>query len=215
MEAAAAEAPRLRRPHQAARRSRRARSPTPTGYAGISARVTAATAMVVSPTAKTTSPMTGDQLSRRSRGEASKAASSRTGATNSASASSGRTVNDGAPGTNASDGAAEREKDGIRCADAPRASREHGGGENEANQDFEFFHRPGNPSRRRRREPGGSNRRLLPGTRLCPCRRDRSASRPARAAAAGWQSAAGALRRNQTLPVRSAGPQDGAVWNRT
>ena len=48
-----------------------------------------ATATVVNPTAKTTRPVTGAQLSLRSRSDASYAASSRTGATNSASASSG------------------------------------------------------------------------------------------------------------------------------
>src|SRR3954466_488500 len=71
------------------------------GTSGISARVTTATAMVVSPTAKMTRPATWRQLSLRSRNDVSYAASSSTGATNNASASSGGTVNDGAPGRNA------------------------------------------------------------------------------------------------------------------
>ena len=41
------------------------------GMAGISARATTATAMVVKPTANTTRPVTGAQLSLRSRGDAS------------------------------------------------------------------------------------------------------------------------------------------------
>ena len=49
-----------------------------------------------------TSVETGSQLSRRSRSEVSNAASSSTGATNSASARSGSSVHDGLPGRNAS-----------------------------------------------------------------------------------------------------------------
>src|SRR3954470_14581489 len=71
------------------------------GIAGISARATTATATVVRPTATTASPVTGTQLSLRSLGDVSYAASSSTGATNKASASSGGTVNDGAPGRKA------------------------------------------------------------------------------------------------------------------
>src|SRR3954462_8609812 len=68
------------------------------GSSGTSARVTTATAIVVKPTANTASPATGIQLSFRSRGELSNAASRSTGATKIASASSGGTVNTGAPG---------------------------------------------------------------------------------------------------------------------
>ena len=71
------------------------------GMAGTSARVTPATAIVVKPTLITTRLATGTQLSLRSRGDASYAASSSTGATKSASARSGCTVNTGTPGTNA------------------------------------------------------------------------------------------------------------------
>ncbi len=63
------------------------------GMAGISAWATIATAAVVSPTAKTTRPVTGAQLSLRSLRDASYAASSNTGAMNSAKASSGGRVN--------------------------------------------------------------------------------------------------------------------------
>jgi hypothetical protein len=62
---------------------------------------TTATAAVVSPTATTTRQATGSQLSRRSRSDASKAASSRTGATNNASTNSGGRLRRGAPGMNA------------------------------------------------------------------------------------------------------------------
>ena len=41
------------------------------GIAGMSVRATTATAAVVNPTAKTTRPVTGAQLSLRSRGDAS------------------------------------------------------------------------------------------------------------------------------------------------
>ncbi len=70
--------------------------------AGTIARTTSATATVVKPTAKITRPPTGAQLSLRSRSEASYAASSSTGATNSAKASSGGNVNDVSIGRNAS-----------------------------------------------------------------------------------------------------------------
>src|SRR5688500_16822066 len=72
------------------------------GIVGMSMRATTATAAVVNPTAKTTRPATGAQLSLRSLSDASYAASSRTGATKSASASSGGSVNDPATGRNAS-----------------------------------------------------------------------------------------------------------------
>ena len=58
---------RVGRRDDGAERDRRA----PTASPGISARATTATAMVVSPTAKTTRPVTGAQLSLRSRGDAS------------------------------------------------------------------------------------------------------------------------------------------------
>jgi hypothetical protein len=61
-----------------------------------------ATVAAVTPTAMNTSVETGSQLSRRSRSEVSKAASNNTGATNSASARSGSSVQDGADGTKAS-----------------------------------------------------------------------------------------------------------------
>src|SRR2546430_9171053 len=72
------------------------------GIVGMSAWATTATAAVVNPTATTTRLGTGAQLSLRSLSDASYAASSRTGATNSASARSGGTLIDGAPGRNAS-----------------------------------------------------------------------------------------------------------------
>src|SRR3954464_9505795 len=66
------------------------------GICGTSACTSTATAAVVSATATTTSAVTGTQLSHRSRGDASYAASTSTGATKSASTSSGGTVNVGA-----------------------------------------------------------------------------------------------------------------------
>src|SRR5215212_1124175 len=72
------------------------------GIVGTSVWVMTATAAVVNPTANTTRLITGTQLSLRSLSDASYAASSRTGATKSASASSGGTVNEGVPGRNAS-----------------------------------------------------------------------------------------------------------------
>ena len=72
------------------------------GMPGTSQCASTATAAVVRPTAMKTSVETGSQLSRRSRSEVSKAASSSTGATNSASARSGSSVHDGLPGRNAS-----------------------------------------------------------------------------------------------------------------
>src|SRR4051812_11783648 len=72
------------------------------GISGIRVRTTIATAAVVNPTANTTRLVSGAQLSLRSLGDASYAASSKTGAMKSASAKSGGTVKDGAPGTSAS-----------------------------------------------------------------------------------------------------------------
>src|ERR1700756_4009067 len=68
---------------------------------GTSRCATTATTAVVSPTATTTSVETGIQLFLRSRSEVSKAASISTGATNSATASCGSSVQDGLAGTNA------------------------------------------------------------------------------------------------------------------
>src|SRR4051812_1631031 len=72
------------------------------GMSGRSQCATTATAVVVTPTATSTSVETGSQLLRRSRSEVSNAASSSTGATNSASARSGSSVQDGPDGRNAS-----------------------------------------------------------------------------------------------------------------
>lgn len=110
------------------------------GMAGISVRAATATAMVVRPTAKTARPVTGAQLSLRSLGDASKAASSSTGATKSARASSGSMVNDGAPGNEREDRAAERQKHWVRCADAACRGGQNDGCENQANECFEFPH---------------------------------------------------------------------------
>src|SRR5258708_2700151 len=72
------------------------------GMSGRNQRTSSATAAVVTPTAANTSVETGSQFLRRSRSEVSKAASSSTGATNSASARSGSSVQDGPDGTNVS-----------------------------------------------------------------------------------------------------------------
>ena len=71
------------------------------GMSGISRCATKATPTVVRPTAATTRVETGTQLLRRSRSEVSKAASSSTGATKSANARSGSSVQDGLFGTKA------------------------------------------------------------------------------------------------------------------
>src|ERR1700716_917431 len=72
------------------------------GMSGSSQWASIATAAVVTPTAMNTRVETGSQLFLRSRSEVSKAASSNTGATNSASARSGSSVQDGPDGTKAS-----------------------------------------------------------------------------------------------------------------
>src|SRR5258706_3840140 len=72
------------------------------GMSGNSQWTSTATAAVVRPTAMSTSVETGSQLSLRSRTEVSYAASTSTGATNSASARSGSSVQDGPDGTKAS-----------------------------------------------------------------------------------------------------------------
>src|SRR5258706_7864001 len=74
----------------------------PQGMPGSSQWTSTATAAVVRPTAMSTSVETGSQLSLRSRTEVSYAASTSTGATNSASARSGSNVQDGPDGTKAS-----------------------------------------------------------------------------------------------------------------
>ena len=71
------------------------------GMAGTRARTTTATASVVRMTLTSARLTTGTQLSLRSRGEASYAASKSTGETNSASATVGSIENAGAPGTKA------------------------------------------------------------------------------------------------------------------
>src|SRR5689334_8371601 len=68
------------------------------GISGRSVCASTATAAVVTPTAMNTSADTGSQLLRRSRSDVSKAASSSTGATNSASARSGSSVQEGPDG---------------------------------------------------------------------------------------------------------------------
>jgi hypothetical protein len=69
---------------------------------GTSSLATTATTAIVSATAPRARLATGRQLARRSRGEASNAASTSTGATNSASASSGSSTSVGTPGMSAS-----------------------------------------------------------------------------------------------------------------
>src|SRR5262249_43694212 len=71
------------------------------GIAGTSRRATRATAAVVTMTLTTARLVTAIQLSLRSRGDASEAAASSTGATNRARARSGSIENLGVPGTNA------------------------------------------------------------------------------------------------------------------
>ena len=69
---------------------------------GTSQRTTTATATIVRPTAPIASPTTARQFARRSRCEASNAASSSTGATNSVSASCGSRASVGVNGISAS-----------------------------------------------------------------------------------------------------------------
>ncbi len=71
------------------------------GMSGRSQCASHATAAVVTPTATNTSIDTGSQLLRKSRSEVSNAASSSTGATNSASARSGSSIQEGPDGTKA------------------------------------------------------------------------------------------------------------------
>jgi hypothetical protein len=71
------------------------------GIPGTRARATTATTATVRPTTTTASAPIGSQLLRMSRGDASKAASSRTGATNNANARSGSSVISGVPGRKA------------------------------------------------------------------------------------------------------------------
>ena len=72
------------------------------GRSGTSSRATTATMTMVRKTAPRARLAIGRQLARRSRGDASKAASTRTGATKSVSASSGSRTSVGVPGTSAS-----------------------------------------------------------------------------------------------------------------
>ena len=71
------------------------------GMSGTSRRATTATTTMVSATAPRARPATVRQFARRSRGDASNAASSSTGATKSVSASSGSRTSVGVPGTSA------------------------------------------------------------------------------------------------------------------
>ena len=86
--------------------------------------------------------MTGAQLSLRSLSDASYAASSNTGAMNSASASSGGRVNV-VSGQEREGGATQREKHRIRRADTARGSGEDDRGNEQPEQLFEFTHADG------------------------------------------------------------------------
>ena len=110
------------------------------GIAGISVRTTTATAIVVRATAKTTRLVTGAQLSRRSRGDASYAASSSTGARKSASASSGGTRERRRAGQKCEQRAADREEYRIRCTDAPAPRCQDHRCEDQDDESFEFPH---------------------------------------------------------------------------
>src|SRR5215203_806797 len=96
------------------------------GMSGTSSRVTTATMAIVRTTAPRARLVTARQFARRSRGEESKAASTRTGATNSASASSGSSTIVGTPGISASAAPASATSAGygapIRRARAARAA---------------------------------------------------------------------------------------------
>ncbi len=107
---------------------------------GISARATTATAMVVRPTANTTRPVTGAQLSLRSRGDASYAASSSIGRHEERQGELGQHGERRRARHKREDRPAEREKHRIGCTNAPRRGRQKQGGEDQANEGFEFSH---------------------------------------------------------------------------
>ena len=91
------------------------------------------------PTATTTRPVTGAQLSLRSLTDASNAASSSTGATNSANASSGGSVNGGAR-EKREQRTADRQENRIRRSDAACSSCQDYSGDEQGQQLLEFSH---------------------------------------------------------------------------
>ena len=110
------------------------------GMAGINVRATTATAMVVRPTATTTRPVTGAQLSLRSRGEASYAASSRIGRDEERQGELGQHGERRRARHEREHGAAERQKHGIGRTDAPRHRGQDSGGEDQSDENFELSH---------------------------------------------------------------------------
>jgi hypothetical protein len=92
------------------------------GISGTRARATRATATVVKLTATTTKPISGAQLSFRSLGEASCAASSSTGAMNSARAELGRQSEGRRTRRERKQRAAERQEHRVWCTGTARRS---------------------------------------------------------------------------------------------
>ena len=138
--AAAGAAPRLRPRRRAARRRRRARSPAPTAWPGISARATRATAMVVRPTAqhdqaRDRRPVVPEISRRRVVGGVEQ-----DGRDEQRQRQLGSNGERGRARNEREDRAAERQEHRIRCADAPRRGCQQHGGEDQANESFEFPH---------------------------------------------------------------------------
>ena len=98
--------------------------------------------MVVRPTANTTRPVTGAQLSLRSRGDASIGRVEQDGRDEEGQCELGQDGERRRAWNEREGRAAEREKHRIGRAHASRDGRQDGGGENKTNQDFEFCHVP-------------------------------------------------------------------------
>lgn len=98
-----------------------------------------ATTMILSATAPSARLAIARQFARRSRGEASSAASTSTGATNSVSASSGSRTSVGTPGMSASV-ARKRHQRRVGRADAPRDRGERRPAHQQCHHDLEHFH---------------------------------------------------------------------------
>ena len=110
------------------------------GIEGMIARATTATATVVSPTANITSPVTGAQLSLRSRSDASYAASSSTGATKQRQRKFGRKSKGRRGWKKGEQCTAERQEHRIRCSDAACYTRQNHGGDEQTEKLFELSH---------------------------------------------------------------------------
>ena len=110
------------------------------GIAGMSVRATTATAAVVNPTAKTTKPVTGAQLSLRSLERRVVSRIEQHGRDEERQRELGRDAERGRAWKKRQQRTAERQEYRIRCSDAARRGRQDHGRDEQTKKLFEFPH---------------------------------------------------------------------------